>query len=173
MKSPQIWIDYIKNVADNYPPKGSVTFTVDDLENLLDGVFRTAVNKTGYNIQMVEPMFDNFSNEANGTFAEMLTGFSCLKYLPKLTASTVHDTQNDCYRVVRQFIARMVRDSRKGVAPLNYALNQLDEINMKKDKLAFNKGDAFFVGYLVTFKVKIEYLDNINTEVQQTGWLDL
>lgn len=173
MNAPTDWIDYVRELAENFPPQNHVSFTVDDLEDLLDGRFRTEVNRNGINLKLVEPMFDNFSNEANGLLADMLTGFSVLKFIPKLTSETVYDAQKLAAQAFGKILARIIYDSRKGKQPLNYSLNQLNTAAAKLDKVTFTKEENFYVGYLFTFRVKVTYLPNINAEVQDFGWLDL
>jgi hypothetical protein len=178
MEIPELLSNYIKNIAVNHPDiqhsdvDGAVAFAKDQLSDLLDGVFRTALKSEGVMMRFIEPQFRPFNDESEGMNTMIETGFSVLERILDFTNEAIDNAQKNCFKIIKEIIARMVYDSRNGNPLLQYALNQLQQGEWVISPIFF-QNDGHWAGHIVTFKFQTEYIEDIDEAVNQTGWLDI
>jgi hypothetical protein len=178
MEIPELLHNYMKDMAINHPALlhqdevGHEAFAVDQLSDMLDGNFRVGLKTQGAMMRFIEPQFRPFNDEGEGMNTWIETGFAIIQRAEDLTAQAIKAAKNPCFKIIKQVIARMVYDSRNGNELLQYALNQLQQGEFVKSDVIF-QNDGTWAGYLVTYKFQTEYIEDIEQEVTETGWLDI
>lgn len=176
MNIPDIFIDYMKALAINHPlirhkdEQGKVAFVVDDLMDLLDGVFKTALKNEGFSMRCGEPIIRPLTDAANGMLANIDAGFSILKKV-SFSSNSIYEARKECYSIVKNLIARMVLDSRNDHELFSFSLNLLEYGRFTIEPVVF-EGDGTWAGQIVTFSFKSDFIEDIETEFSSTNWLD-
>lgn len=167
----------MKAIAENHPQilhsdaDGQWAFVVDDLIDLLEGVFKTKLKSSGVSLRLADAIIKPSSGEAKGLLAAFETGFAVLERCQQKTFGAINDAQNNCYQIAKEIIALLIQDSREGNTLFQYSLNQMEDGHFVKEKLTF-EGDGTWAGYLVTLNFKVEYIEDIEELVNNTGWLN-
>ncbi len=168
----------MRSIARTHPSilhedtEGKKAFAVDDLSDLLDGIFADALKPSGCNLRLVKPIVQPQTDEAAGMLATFQTGFSVSQHVESLTNDAVQAAFKVTAEIVRQIIAKLIFDSRRGVELFRFSLNNLSYGRFNIEEITF-KGDGSFHGQLCIFQFKVEYIEDIDDLVESTEWLNL
>lgn len=175
MNSPFLFNEYLQEKCEN-PPQNVVSdiaigiaFANNDLANILDGKFKTALKPGKYNIQSINPLERAYSNDEGGLMSAIQTGFSITKHIGTFTSVAADAAYQDCRKLAVAYIAKFIKDSRDGVGPFDYSLNNLTDGEFDIERQDF-AGDGYFSGVMVMFKYKLVFIECIDETVENSGW---
>lgn len=175
MNSPSDISAYIKKLCEN-PPQTvvpdislGIAFAINDLANLLDGKFKSALKPNKYNCQCINPLERGYSDESGNIMTLLDFGFSMTKHFASYTEENAEKAYNESRHLARAFIAKMIYDSQKGREPFFYALNSFLDAQFDIERIDFT-GEGYHSGVMVLFKVKIEFIDCIEDLVNDSSW---
>lgn len=97
------------------------------------------------------------------------TGFSLTKHISSFTSEAADTAYIDCRKIAVAFIAKFIQDSRNGIGPFNYSLNNFNDGEFDIERQDFS-GDGYFSGVMVLFRYKLTFIDCIDDLVTQSDW---
>jgi hypothetical protein len=178
MEIPELLKNYMKGIATHHPGiahsdvDGEIAFAIDQLSDFLDGIFKTALKPEGVMLRYIDPQFRPFNDEVEGMNMMIETGFAVIERIQELTTESIENAKHNCFKIIKEIIARIIIDSRNGHQLLQYALNQLQQGEWVISPIFF-QNDGYWAGHLVTYKFQTEYIEDVQEMVTQTAWTDI
>jgi hypothetical protein len=178
MNVPSEIKNLFKSLASAHPSilhedaEGKMAFAIDKISDIIDGIFKTEIKPDGFSLRYVKPIFNGFTDEANGMDTNVQAGFSILKKCDHTNIDEIETAQDEAFVIVKDVIARLIFESRKRNLLLNNSLNQLGNGQFTIEEVTF-QGDGTFAGQLCLFQFKTEFIEDIDETVSATNWTDL
>lgn len=178
MNVPSEIKNLFKSLASTHPSilhedvEGQVAFAIDQISDIIDGVFKTEIKPEGFSLRYIKPIFNTLSDETNGMLSSVQSGFSVLRKCDHTDLEEMETVKDEAFRIVKEIIARLVFESRNRHAVLSDSLNQLGNGQFSIEEVAF-QGDGTFAGQLCLFQFKTEFIEDIDQIVTATNWTDL
>lgn len=178
MNVPSEIKNLFKSLASAHPSilhedaDGKVAFAIDQISDIIDGIFKTEIKPDGFSLRYIKPIFNSFTDEANGMVTNVQTGFSILKKCDHTNIDEIETAKDEAFIIVKDVIARLIFESRKRNSLLNNSLNQLGNGQFTIEEVAF-QGDGTFAGQLCLFQFKTEFIEDIENAVTTVQWTDL
>ena len=182
MKLIQLYKTYFKNLTvKNVELKhadevGKVAFGIENLADVLEGVFRTKIGDNQFLFLLLNPIVQPKS-DANTFNAMLQGGFILLKSCPirDMDSDDVTNALNDVGDTTLDFLIRMVDDSRNGEPLWQYGLDSIADGKVDIEEMAFMaQADGSFVGYKLIFTAEVPLLDcaDFTTRLNNSKWTD-
>lgn len=178
MNVPSEIKELFKSLASTHPSilhedvDGKVAFAIDQISDIIDGIFKTEIKAEGFSMRYIKPIFNSFTDEANGMVTNVQTGFSILKKCDHTNIDEIETAKDETFVIVKHVIARLIFMSRTRNSLLKNSLNQLVNGQFTIEEVTF-QGDGTFAGQLCLFQFKTEFIEDIDETVSATNWTDL
>lgn len=182
MEIIQEYKGYFKNLTEiniqlsHADQSGSVAFGIENISDVLEGVFRTKINDSKYLFILLNPIIRPKSQD-NTLDAILQGGFLILKSINIRNSDTddITAANNEVGNIVIDFLIRMIDDSRSGSTFWQYGMNTIDNGDMDIEEMAFSsQNDGSFIGYKVIFSANVPLLEceDFTSRLSSSKWSD-
>jgi hypothetical protein len=168
---------FFKNLAVNHPlirhedVDNKRAFAIDKQTDILDGVFKQGLKSQGFNLRYASPQYRTITDETRGIMTQVELAFAVLKRVNN-TQTEIDIAIDETFKIVQACNARIVFESRRRNPLFGGSLNHFSEGDFTIEEVLY-QGDGSYTGHLNIFSFKIEYIEDIDELVSETGWLDL